>query len=194
MSDHKKEKKMTSIELMVEEHKYIVRMLEVVRKICVKVLNEMPVPYDDFANIILFIKEYADLHHHGKEEKFLFQEMVEQLGAIGKKLVINGMLVEHDWGRLFISELQVALQRVQDGDEDSKVDVIANAIGYANHLQRHIKKEDELIYVFAEKNLPEDSMRKIEDLTKNYEKEASEQGIQEKYLAILQQLEKKYMG
>lgn len=44
----------------------------------------------------------ADEHHHGKEEKFLFPEMVERLGRIAENLVTHGMLVEHDRGRAHV--------------------------------------------------------------------------------------------
>lgn len=125
---------MNSIGLAVHEHTNIIRMLGVVRKACVQVMQGDPIDYDDFDKMIDFIANYADVHHHGKEEKFLFKEMVNHLGKMGTNLISHGMLVEHDWGRLFIAELKAALVRVQAGDDESRLDVIANAIGYANHL------------------------------------------------------------
>jgi hemerythrin-like domain-containing protein len=144
---------MNSIELMIDEHKYIVRMLKVVRKACYNIMQGGDISYDDFDKMIDFIRNYADQHHHGKEEKFLFKEMINHLGPIGNKLITHGMLIEHDWGRLYVSELVNALERVKTGDQESKLDVIANAVGYANHLSRHIAKEDQVIYTFAAKNL-----------------------------------------
>ena len=80
---------MTSIELMMEEHVNIVRMLQVVRIACTRFMNENEIEYDDFSEMVDFIKNYADLHHHGKEEKFLFKEMQEQLGQMGTNLACN---------------------------------------------------------------------------------------------------------
>lgn len=185
---------MNSIQLMVEEHKYIVRMLKVVRSACNQILQGKEICYEDFDNMIEFIRKYADVHHHGKEEQFLFKEMVNNLGKMGTNLVTHGMLVEHDWGRLFISELNAALLRVKSGDEESKLDVIANAVGYANHLARHIAKEDEVVYTFAEKQLSQEILEQVNKQTEAFEEEANKQGIQNYYIKILEKLEEKYLA
>lgn len=184
---------MDSIKLMMEEHQYILRMLEVVRKACLSVMKGDEINYGDFEKMIDFIRNYADAHHHGKEEKLLFNEMVEHLGTLGNKLITHGMLVEHDLGRLYIRELISSLDRVKQGDEESRLDVIANAIGYTHHLKRHIDKEDNVIYTFALKQLPKDILNRVNYNTVAFEKEAIEKGIQEHYISILQELENKYI-
>lgn len=189
----KGENKMNSIPLMVEEHTYIMRMLQVMRKACGRILQGEEICYEDFDRMIEFVRKYADEHHHGKEEKFLFQEMVDHLGQIGKNLVTHGMLVEHDWGRLFIRELKEALSRVKNGEEESKLDVIANAVGYANHLARHIEKEDGVVYPFAEKNLSKERLDFVNQQAELFEKEAAERGVQDHYVKLLKELEEKYL-
>lgn len=183
---------MDSIELMMEEHQNILRMLAVVRKACYKVMKGEPIQYNDFDRMIDFIRNYADGHHHGKEEKMLFNEMVEHLGALGNKLITHGMLVEHDLGRLYIQELNAALHRVREGDEESRLDVIANAIGYTHLLKRHIDKEDSVVYTFARRQLPAKIMEKVESKTIDFERAATKQGTQEHYKSLLEELEKKY--
>uniref|UniRef100_UPI0018AB2A6C hemerythrin domain-containing protein n=1 Tax=Clostridium sp. 1001271B_151109_B4 TaxID=2787148 RepID=UPI0018AB2A6C len=123
---------MKAIEIMNEEHKYILRMLQVIRKCCFKILNNEEVIYEDFDNIIDFIRNYADNHHHKKEEKILFIKMVEELGEAAEKAVNHGMLVEHDLGRLHVRELVSTLEKVKAGEEEAKLDVIANAISYTH--------------------------------------------------------------
>lgn len=183
---------MNSIQLMIDEHKYIKRMLKVVRKACFGVLKGEEINYDDFNQMIDFIRSYADKHHHGKEEKFLFKEMQNHLGSIGNNLITHGMLVEHDLGRLFIGDLVEALDRVKYGDEESKLDVIANAIGYTHLLTRHIAKEDEVVYTFGGNKLSEEIINDINQKTVDYEKEAESNGIQKKYINLVESLENKY--
>jgi hemerythrin-like domain-containing protein len=177
---------------MIDEHKYIKRMLKVVRKACFGVLKGEEINYDDFNQMIDFIRSYADKHHHGKEEKFLFKEMQNHLGSIGNNLITHGMLVEHDLGRLFIGDLVEALDRVKYGDEESKLDVIANAIGYTHLLTRHIAKEDEVVYTFGGNKLSEEIINDINQKTVDYEKEAESNGIQKKYINLVESLENKY--
>jgi len=183
---------MNSVEIMVMEHEYILRMLKVVRKASFKVMKGEEINYEDFNKMIEFIRQYADAHHHGKEEKFLFKEMQTKLGKLGENLITHGMLVEHDFGRLYMSDLTDALQRVKDGDEESKLDVISNAIGYTNLLKRHISKENDAVYSFGETKLPKEVIEEINLKTEEFEKEAEKNGTQKYFIDMLENMEKKY--
>ena len=182
---------MNSIELMMEEHKLIKRMLVVVRKFSIKVLNNEEVDYNDFNIVIDFVRNYADKHHHNKEEVILFKKMGEVLGERIANGPIMGMLVEHDLGRLFMRNLEVALEKFQAGDSDSRVDIIANAIAYTDLLNRHIDKEDTAIYTFAQKRLSVEQLAEIDTLCFDVETEATKNGLQDKYIEVLSKLEAK---
>lgn len=181
---------MNAIDIMMEEHQYILRMLKVVRKACFKVLQGADINYEDFHLIIDFIRNYADGHHHKKEERMLFNRMVENLGALGEKTIKYGMLVEHDMGRLYVKDLEEALEKVKNGDEEAKLDLIANAISYTNLLKRHADKEDKVIYQFAKRELKNDVLELINKECIDYEK--SNINIKNKYILILEELEQKY--
>ncbi|NME81535.1 hemerythrin domain-containing protein [Clostridium sp. SM-530-WT-3G] len=183
---------MNAIEIMNEEHKNIKRMLKVVRACCKDILDGKEINFDDLNEIVDFITNYADKHHHNKEEVHLFSKMLENLGPVGEKIVKHGMLVEHDWGRLYIQDLKIALEKVKEGDNDAKLDVIANAISYCNLLERHIDKEDKVIYKFAQRELSKDVFDVIEHECKSYEEKNKDQKV--KYLAMLDRLEKKYLA
>ncbi|MGF7145085.1 hemerythrin-like domain-containing protein [Anaerotaenia torta] len=183
---------MDSIKLMMEEHQYILRMLAVVRKACYGILKGEEINYEDFDQMIDFIRSYADAHHHGKEEKILFHEMVTHLGALGNKLITHGMLVEHDSGRLFIQELREALARVKGGEEESRLDVIANAVSYTHLLKRHIEKEDTVVYTFAQRQLSPDIINQVNQDTAEFEKAALEKDTKNYYEQLVIKMEKKY--
>lgn len=182
---------MNCIELMVEEHKNIKRILAVVRKYCSRILNGDRVDYEDFFKIIDFVRNYADRHHHGKEETMLFNKMTEELGSTAEKLVRYGMNVEHDLGRLYIQELELSVKRVLDGDQDSKLDVIANAVSYTHLLHRHIDKEDGVVFKYAQNNLSEGTLVKLDHECEEFEKKAKADAVHDKYLKLVEELEKK---
>ena len=183
---------MDGIDLMVEEHKNIKRMLTVIRKACLNIMNGENLDYTDFENMIDFVRNYADKHHHGKEEQFLFNRMIETGGA-AEKLVRHGMLVEHDLGRLHIKDLEEAIAKVRTGDGEAKLDIIANAVSYANLLNRHIDKEDNVAYKFARRVLSEETLGKVNMECKSYEEQMSKAGVQDKYIQLLERLEEKYI-
>lgn len=181
---------MKAIEIMNEEHKYILRMLKVVRKVCLNIMNEEEIIYEDFDKIIDFIRNYSDKHHHKKEEDIIFTKMVEYIGETAEKVVNQGMLVEHDLGRLYIRQLVEALEKMKNGDKEAKLDVIANAISYTHLLARHIDKEDRVIYKFAERELSAEVLETINMECENFEFKNKE--IKNKYVLILEELENKY--
>ncbi|EPY6469778.1 hemerythrin domain-containing protein [Clostridium sporogenes] len=182
---------MNSIELMVNEHKNIKRMLVVIRKYCFKVLKNQQVDYNDFYRIIDFVRNYADKHHHGKEEDYLFNRMIDEIKGPTEKLVKHGMLVEHDLGRLYMQNLEKALKALENGEEEAKIDIIANAVSYTDLLYRHIEKEDDVVYKFAERNLSKETLKKLDEDCKRIEKEAKGKGIQDKYISLIYELEEK---
>ncbi len=183
---------MDAIQLMIDEHVYIKRMLTVVRNASFKIMNGSEICYEDFEQMIDFIRNYADKHHHGKEEKMLFNRMIDEIGVVGEKLVKYGMLIEHDLGRLFMQDLEIALEKVKNGDEFAKIDVIANAVGYTNLLTRHIDKEDTVVYEFAKKQLSAEIIDTINKECLSFEEAAMQEGVEKKYLGVLEKLENKY--
>ncbi|WP_129598110.1 hemerythrin domain-containing protein [Anaerophilus nitritogenes] len=183
---------MDGIVLMVEEHKNIKRMLEIIRRACLSVMNGKEIDYKDFQKMIEFVRNYADNYHHEKEEKILFNKMVDEIGGAAEKLVKFGMLVEHDLGRLYMKELEEALVKVKAGDDEAKIDVIANAISYTHLLSRHIDKEDNVVYSFAKRELCEETLNKVNMECNTFEEKMNRAGVQNKYIEMLELLEQKY--
>jgi hemerythrin-like domain-containing protein len=100
------------------------------------------------------------------------------------------MLVEHDLGRLYVNNLVVALEKTKEGNEEAKLDVIANAVSYGELLQRHIDKEDKVIYNFAKRELKAEVMEVIDKECFDYENANTE--VKDKNILILEKLENKY--
>lgn len=178
---------MYGIDLLMEEHENIVEFTKHLRRICCSVIEGADINVQEFLECIDFARNYADKHHHGKEEKILFQFMLDNSDPIAEKLVRNGMLVEHDLGRYHIGELENALKQYSSvPTTEVKLDIVAHAAGYADLLQRHIEKEDTVCYTYALRMLSEEHQTQIDDQTKEFEKKAEEDGIQDKYLAWLE--------
>ena len=182
---------MNAIKLMMEEHKNIKEMLKVVRKASLIILEENKVNVEDFYKVIKFIRNYADSHHHKKEEIMLFNRMVEEIGETAEKVVKYGMLVEHDLGRLYVSNLEEALKSYEEGNNEVKLDIIANSISYCNLLDRHIHKEDNVIYKFAERELKAETIKNIDSECVTFEDD--NRTVKDENLDILNELKSKYL-
>jgi len=183
---------MNNIQIMINEHIKIARMLDVIKIICKDIFETKNVDIDDINKIIDFIQNYADKHHHEKEENYLFKEMIEHLGHNGKNLITHGMLVEHNFARLYLSMLQKAVCQVKT-DDYAKIDIIANLVSYGNLLSLHIQKEDNVIYNFGYKNLPKDIADKVDKTVLEIYNSPASIAIEEKYEKVICELETKYM-
>jgi hemerythrin-like domain-containing protein len=173
---------MKSIDILVEEHKYIKIVLGEIRKQCITIVHGGKVDFPLFYNVIDFVRNFADKYHHKKEEDRLFNIMAEQLGLGVASGPIAGMLIEHDIGRAHIADLEKALKDCENGNMDAKVDIIANAIGYEQLLLKHIDKEDNAIYRHAEKHLPKETLEELDAEFEAVEKDRGNTEIRNKYM------------
>ncbi len=174
---------MYGIDLLLEEHKNIYALTEYLNKICCLILEGAKVDVMEFRECIDFVRNYADKHHHEKEEKILFKFMLDKNDSAAEKLIRNGMLVEHDLARYHIDELDKALtQYEKNPTSKAKLDIITHAASYADLLQRHINKENEVCYNYAQRLLSDECKLLINEQIKNFEENSQKDCIQKKYL------------
>lgn len=179
---------MKSIDILVEEHKYIKMVLGEIRVQCISIVRGEEVKFQLFYDVIDFVRNFADKYHHKKEEDRLFNIMTEQLGLSTASGPVAGMLVEHDMGRAHIMELEKALKECEKGNTDAKVDIIAHAIGYEQLLLKHIDKEDNAIYRHAERSLPRETLKKLDDEFEAVEQDSENAAVRDKYMKFAKSL------
>ncbi|RDU24917.1 hemerythrin domain-containing protein [Anaerosacchariphilus polymeriproducens] len=179
---------MYGIEILKEEHQNILKFNAYLRKLCCKIMegDEIDVPL--FHECIYFVRNYADKHHHGKEEEILFKIMTEQMGEVAQKLIRNGMYVEHDMGRMHITYLENSLAEYEKSPTtENRMNIIVHAVSYGNLLKRHIEKEDSVVYSFAERMLSEEVKNQINLLSLEKDKDTESAAIRDKCLNWLQE-------
>ncbi len=142
-------------QVMVEEHKLILRMIALLEQNTARMEQGQFRDWNFFLAGVDFIRNYADRFHHAKEEDVLFKALVKN-GMPEQNSPVAAMLMAHDEGRAFVRNMEEAAQKALAG-ELGQIPVIAeNARGYATLLRDHIDKEDNILYPLAERVLPED--------------------------------------
>jgi hemerythrin-like domain-containing protein len=129
------------IQMLVDEHTTIKRVLAAVPSIIAyakKDFADVKLPLQEILN---FIRNYADKFHHAKEEDLLFKLFDEKME------IISTMYEEHEVGRLYVRKAAGALDI---GDLDT---MSANLIEYTTLLTEHIRKEDEILYPWMDRTL-----------------------------------------
>lgn len=126
---------------LVEEHALIKRLLALIPRI----IEDLDITREDDRCLVLdaveFIRAYADRFHHAKEEDILFKEFGEGLE------IIKSMLEEHRIGRGHVKAILDALE------QSDAASLKEHLTAYGQLLQGHIKKEDEILYPWMDRNL-----------------------------------------
>ena len=160
------------VKQLVDEHTMIKVLLENIPKIC-EIISR-PSGFDDelVLQCVEFIKNYADKFHHSKEEDILFKYVDPNSD------VIKAMLEDHKIARWFVKS-------VLRGIEKQDVEMIAeNLTSYGELLAQHIKKEDEILYPFIDRNI---TMSQVDELNEKFKLVNSETGsdFNEKWTVFL---------
>lgn len=179
---------MKPTEILMEEHKAILRMLDLLQKISANLGNGNSVSVETLEKTVDFIRTFADRCHHAKEEHVLFKFM-ETKGMPVQGGPISVMLMEHDEGRGYVSKMAEAVSEFKSGKDAGKK-YAENAVNFANLLSQHIHKEDNILYPMSEQMMEQGDEEKLLKEFEISEKQRAGEGVHEKYLKILEELEK----
>jgi hemerythrin-like domain-containing protein len=163
----------TATNVLRQEHEAIVKMLDVTENVAGRLERGELVRQEVLADLQEFFRFFADQCHHGKEEDLLFP-LLEQKGMPGPGGPIGVMLHEHEEGRALIGEMRDAAEALKSGAAGAGARWAGAARGYVGLLRGHIQKENEVLFVMAERLL---SPGEQEQLAQAFEKlEVSKMG------------------
>jgi len=181
---------MLATENLKEEHRVILRMIKVLIVASDKLERGENVSTDVFKKSVDFIQTFADRCHHGKEQDTLFPLLGER-GIPTQGGPIAVMLMEHEQGRQFVKRLAEALAKYDGGDKTAKGAIVENARSYAELLDQHIYKEDNILYPMGDRVLSQSDNKELLEKFEKIEKEIIGEGKHEYYLHMITELEKK---
>jgi len=182
-------KESSATQNLMDEHRVIERMLNIVNVACEKLEMGEKVSPEVFEKAIDFIRTFADGCHHSKEEDTLFP-MVEKHGLPRDRGPTGVMIVEHEQGRQYVRGLAEAVEKYSGGDKTSERAILENARGYVTLLSRHIPKEDTILYPLADRMLGPDEQMELLEKFEKIEMEKIGVGKHEYYLHMITELEK----
>ena len=183
---------MKATQQLKDEHEGIRIMLSIMEKISNDLEKGKDMNIEHYAKIIEFIKGFADKCHHGKEEDILFPAMVNQ-GIPKEGGPIAVMLNDHQLGRGHIKSLSSAFEEFKDGNKLAINNIISSSMNYVELLRNHIEKENNVLFMLADKTLNETEQSKIFDAFEKLEVEKIGIGKHEEYHHLLKELKSIYL-
>ena len=180
---------MHATEILMEEHEAILRFIDALDLAAEHLAAGRPVRAGFFLDAADFIKGFADGCHHHKEEGLLFPAL-EAAGMPSEGGPVGMMLHEHDVGRAYTRAMREAAEKLHAGDAAATAGVFENAHGYAALLRQHIQKENMVLFRMADNFIQGAAADELTAAFERVEKEETGEGVHEKYLAILDALER----
>ena len=129
------------VKKLVDEHVLIKRLLALIPSIVEFTESSLKVDKNLILQCVDFIRTYADKYHHMKEEDILFKYVDE------KAEIIQVMYKDHDTGRGHIRQV------VEGAENGNKAQIKEHLLAYRELLTQHIKKEDEILYPWIDRQL-----------------------------------------
>lgn len=146
---------------------------------------------DHFKSVVNIIKNYADGLHHKKEEDLLFP-LFEQRTAGGHCAPVGVMLMEHEQGREYVNGMVNSIALFEEGNVAALQVVHHNMLGYAELLQNHIYKENNVLFRMADDALSADDQNMLVNKFSSIEAGAAEGSKIEDFVSAIESLEKAY--
>ncbi len=179
---------MRAVELLMEEHRTIERVLDALETAATALDHGRPVRPGFFIEAADFIAGFADGCHHHKEEGVLFGAIVES-GLPANEGPVPVMLHEHQQARALTQAMRNAARRLEEGDTGAGRQVVANALGYVALLHDHIAKEDEVLFPMADQMLSDQQHDEVLRGFDRIEREDMKDGSHDRFLELARRLE-----
>ena len=177
------------LDYLQEEHRALERLLHALCTAAEYLSRGKTVDMDLFCRGIDLLQNYAEDTHQKYEEEVLFP-LLESEGVSRHGGPIEVLLAEHQQARKYMEEIMRDLDRIRNGEEDAKDELIVAIKSYSLLLKAHIGKEDMVILPLARHAFDEKITFELKQIGDEARKVKVEKGALESFLQIVTQMEK----
>lgn len=134
---------------LMKEHRKIERMVALIANEAVRLASDHAAqPSLEFIDAaLIFMREYADECHHGKEEDILFADLGERDISDEHRQIMERLLADHVRGRELVGALDDAAQRWGKGEARARAEIVEALQGIAALYPDHIRTEDKQFFI-----------------------------------------------
>ena len=161
-----------------KEHEAILHVLNILDKMMDSENRDTDSLLKYYGEVVYFLRIFADKCHHGKEENYLFKEMLAQ-GIPNEGGPISAMLQEHAQGRAHIAQMSQSLEA------KDLVGFQNAAKQYRDLLRGHITKENFVLFMIADQVIDEESQEQMFEDFELFEETVVGHGVHEELHAMI---------
>jgi len=161
-----------------KEHEAILFVLQIFDNMLQSGESDLEAMLHYYGEVAYFLKVFVDKCHHGKEENYLFEELVKK-GIPSEGCPVGLMLREHARGRDYIAQMSGGLE---SGDLGA---FRIAAVKYRDLMRSHIEKENNVLFAMADRVLGEAEQNLIAEKFEEYEEKVIGQGVHDKLHSMI---------
>ena len=175
------------IETLMNEHRLIEKVLDSLERFASETKHPAEADRLTLGRYVTFLQTLADRCHHGKEEDLLF-EALAQHGLPRESGPVAVMLEEHEMGRDLVRRMAAvaAVEGVPSPEAWSEARQAATDFVFL--LQKHIQKEDGILFPMAQRVLPPAVQEELARAFEDFEKTKMGEGVHERMHALAEAL------
>jgi len=177
----------TATKNLEDDHVHILQLIRVMERI---IGSENP-DITHIASVVDIIRNFADGLHHAKEENQFFPFLANRGFSISQGPVAV-MLMEHVRGRDFVKGIAENISLYKGGNLSALGKIYSNMAGYAELLQNHIGKENNILFRMADRALSEEDHQLLLKQFEEAEKTHVSGSSSEEYIKKIQRLASVY--
>ncbi len=175
----------TTVGMLMNEHRLILRMIGVMRARMDAVARGSDIDPVFIETVVDFIHTYADRCHHGKEEDILFRDLAAKPLAPEDAEAMQRLIDDHAWARTQTAALVAASGRYFSGERAALSETRDIAIGIADFYPGHIEREDRSFFGRAMKYFTPEEKAAMTAECREYDRLL----IHERYARIVEHVE-----
>ena len=175
---------MKSIALLMEDHKVMLRVLDVLAEMASRAEREQYVNQEDIKDVVDFLRGFGDSYHQGREEGVLFPALL-RVSPQQNYHELSGQVFEHNRQRSLIEGLH-------DSILTKKTKEFIYCARHLNLLLRaHMEQEDNTVFRLVDSTLSADEDERVARDLKAYDQSWQDRELSG-LLRRLEKLEAKY--
>jgi len=169
---------MKCTDLLIQEHKAILRCVEVLEQMSRRIERGDDVSNEDVQTLLEHLRTFADDHHQTMEESALFPELRRTANV--QEGPLRQMLFEHDQERSLVEALDDAFHTKRGAE------FVLFTNRFVEIIRNHVYKEDHILFDIIERSISTEQDEKITN-------EFAKFPIKPSFFVDLQRLEQKYL-
>ncbi len=163
-------KKSDPITQLIDEHRIMERVMDVMEKIAEGIEEQRPISSDMILGNIGMLLECNDEYHYGKEEDILLP-FLEEIGKNDVKELIQSYITQYRENDKLLVTIIDSMEDYSNGDMGATIKLMENIREFVKNVRPLYFNEDKEIFNPLKKNLTKEEMDRLTEMFQDFDYE-----------------------